>query len=177
VPGTGVPSWESKLAVEAHMHELGLPLTVLRPMAFMELMTDKEFFPPVSAWYLMPKLMGAHRPIPWICVDDLGAIATRAFADPDRFIGAGLKLAADICSIADCREIWTEIIGRAPRRFPMPVWLFKLFVGTDLITMWRWLRTGQVDVDPSETHEILPAALTVRKWMLSRRRHAKQQAR
>jgi uncharacterized protein YbjT (DUF2867 family) len=177
VPGTGVPSWESKLAVEAHMNELGLPLTVLRPMAFMELMTDKEFFPPVSAWYLMPKLMGAQRRIPWICVDDLGGIATRAFADPDRFIGAGLKLAADICSIAECREMWTEIMGRAPRRFPMPVWLFKRFVGTDLITMWRWLRTGHVDADPSETHEILPAALTVQKWMISRRTLAKQQAR
>jgi uncharacterized protein YbjT (DUF2867 family) len=177
VPGTGVPSWESKLAVEAYMHELGLPLTVLRPMAFMELMTDKEFFPPVSAWHLMPKLMGAHRPLPWICVDDLGAIATRAFGDPDRFIGAGLKLAADICSIAECREIWTEIMGRAPRRFRMPIWLFKRFVGTDLITMWRWLRTGQVDVDPLETHEILPAALTVRKWMVGRRTQVKQQAR
>jgi hypothetical protein len=33
----------------------------------------------------------------------------------------------------------------------MPEWLFKRFVGTDLITMWRWLRTGQVDVDPLET--------------------------
>jgi uncharacterized protein YbjT (DUF2867 family) len=176
VPGTGVPSWESKLAVEAHMNELGLPLTVLRPMAFMELMTDKEFFPPVSAW-LMPKLMGAQRRLPWICVDDLGAIATRAFADPDRFIGAGLKLAADICSIAECREMWSEVMGRAPRRFPMPVWLFKRFVGSDLITMWRWLRTGQVDVDPLETHEILPAALTVRKWMISRRTQAKQHAR
>lgn len=177
VPGTGVPSWESKLAVEAHMNQLGLPLTVLRPMAFMELMTDKEFFPPVSAWYLMPKLMGAQRQIPWICVDDLGAIATLAFADPDRFIGAGLKLAADICSIAECRDMWTEIMGRAPRRFPMPVWLFRRFVGTDLITMWRWLRTGQVDVDPLETREILPAALTVRKWMISRQTQAKQQAR
>jgi nucleoside-diphosphate-sugar epimerase len=78
VPGTGVPSWESKLAVEAHMHQLGLPLSVLRPMAFMELMTDKDFFPPVSAWYLMPKLMGAHRPLPWICADDLGAISDAA---------------------------------------------------------------------------------------------------
>jgi uncharacterized protein YbjT (DUF2867 family) len=176
VPGTGVPSWESKLAVEAHMHELGLPLTVLRPMAFMELMTDKEFFPPVSAWHLMPKLMGADRPLPWICVDDLGAIATRAFADPDRFIGAGLKLAADICSIAECRKLWTEIMGRAPRHFPMPVWLFERFVGTDLITMWRWLRTGHVDVDPLETHDILPAALTVREWMISRRTQPKQPA-
>jgi uncharacterized protein YbjT (DUF2867 family) len=177
VPGTGVPSWESKLAVEAHMRGLGLPLTVLRPMAFMELMTDREFFPPVSAWHLMPKLMGAHRPLPWICVDDLGAIARRAFADPDRFIGADLKLAAEIRSIAECREIWTEVVGRAPRRFPMPVWLFKRFVGNDLITMWRWLRTGQVDVDPLETHEILPTALTIRGWMVRRRTQAKHSVR
>jgi len=62
--------------------------------------------------------MGAQRRLPWICVDDLGAIATLAFADPDRFMGAGLKLAADICSIAECREMWTEVMGRAPRRFP-----------------------------------------------------------
>lgn len=172
VPGTGVPSWESKLAVEAHMNGLGLPLTVLRPMAFMELMTDKDLYPPVSAWHLMPKMIGAHRPLPWICVDDLGAIATRAFTDPGQFVGANLKLAADTRSIAECRETWTQIVGRAPRRFPMPVWLFKLFVGTDLITMWRWLRTGQVDVDPFETHQILPTALTVREWMVRRQTQA-----
>jgi hypothetical protein len=35
----------------------------------------------------MPKLMGADRPVLWLCVDDLGAIAARAFAEPDRFIG------------------------------------------------------------------------------------------
>ena len=81
--------------------------------------------------------MGAQRRLPWICVDDLGAIATRAFADPDRFIGAGLKLAADVCSIAACREMWTEIMGRAPRRFPMPVGCSSGFVGFDLITMCR----------------------------------------
>ena len=33
---TGVPSWETKLQIEEHMKALGLPLTTLRPMAFME---------------------------------------------------------------------------------------------------------------------------------------------
>src|ERR1041385_5851859 len=55
---TDIASWNSKLTVQAHIHALGLPLTVLRPMAFMELMTDKDFFPQVSTWSLMPKLMG-----------------------------------------------------------------------------------------------------------------------
>jgi uncharacterized protein YbjT (DUF2867 family) len=34
--GTGVGSFESKLDIEEHLAELGLPVTVLRPMAFME---------------------------------------------------------------------------------------------------------------------------------------------
>ena len=46
-PARGCRSGESKLVVQAHMEALGLPITVLRPTAFMELMTDKAFFPPV----------------------------------------------------------------------------------------------------------------------------------
>jgi hypothetical protein len=40
------------------MQALALPLTVLRPMAFMELMTDKAFFPPVSTWYVTGRSCG-----------------------------------------------------------------------------------------------------------------------
>jgi uncharacterized protein YbjT (DUF2867 family) len=169
---TGIASWNSKLAVQAHIRALGLPLTVLRPMAFMELMTDKDFFPPVSTWSLMPKLMGQDRPLGWICADDLGAIAARAFAEPDRFVGAELALAADVQSIAQCRQIWQDVYGRLPRRLPMPVWMFRRFVGSDLITMWRWLRTAAVEFDPTPTRELLPTALTVREWLVRRRTSA-----
>ncbi|MPY99038.1 MAG: NAD(P)H-binding protein [Actinophytocola sp.] len=163
--GTGVGSWDSKLAIEAHMRRLGLPLTVLRPMAFMELMTDRDYYPPVSTWHVMPKLMGADRPVVWLSVDDLGAIAALAFAEPSRFIGAALTLVADVQSIDDCRAIWRDVTGKPPRRFPMPVWLFERIVGTDLTTMWRWLRTATIPTDTSETLRILPTAVTVRQWL------------
>ena len=163
--GTGVGSWESKQVVQAYMEAAGLPVTVLRPMAFMELMSDRAFFPAVSTWHLMPKLMGADRPVPWLCVDDFGAIAARVFANPDRFIGEDIKLASEMRSIAECRTMWEAVMGRRPWRFPMPVWGFERFVGTDLTTMWRWLRTGHLDIDLSRTREILPTALTVREWL------------
>lgn len=67
--GTNIPSWETKLLIEDHMHALSLPLTILRPMAFMELMTEKKFFPAVGTWQVMPRLMGESRRLPWICVD------------------------------------------------------------------------------------------------------------
>ncbi|WP_309111112.1 NmrA/HSCARG family protein [Saccharothrix sp.] len=168
-PGTGVGSWESKLRVQAHLEALGLPLTVLRPMAFMELMTDKDFYPPVSAWHLMPKLVGEDRPLPWLTAQDLGAIAARAFAEPERFVGANIALASDIRTLAECRALWAERFGRRPRGFPMPVWLFEKFVGKDLTTMWRWLHDNPTDVDPARTYEILPGARTVRQWLAERR--------
>jgi uncharacterized protein YbjT (DUF2867 family) len=165
--GTGVPSWETKLQIEAHMKALELPLTILRPTAFMELMNHKKFFPPVAAWQVMPNLMGASRRLPWLCTEDLGVIGARAFADPHSFVGRDLTLASDVRSLEECRSIYREVMGRNPRRLPMPVWLFERFgfVGKDLTTMWRWLRTGYVDLDTSPTRAIHPEALTVGGWL------------
>jgi len=166
-PGTSIPSWETKLDIEAHIKALSLPLTILRPMAFMELMTEKKFFPAVGTWQLMPKLMGASRHLPWICVDDLGVIAAHAFASPERFVGKEVTLASDVQSLAECRKIYREIIGRNPPRLPMPLWLFERFgfVGRDLTAMWRWLRTGAIDLDTTATRALHPEALTVRAWL------------
>jgi uncharacterized protein YbjT (DUF2867 family) len=165
--GTGVPSWETKLQIEDHMRALELPLTILRPTAFMELMTHKKFFPPVAAWQLMPKLMGSSRRLPWLCTEDLGVIGARAFADPHSFVGRDMTLASDVRSLDECHSIYREVIGRDPRRFAMPVWLFERFgfVGKDLTAMWRWLRTGEVDLDTSPTRAIHPEALSVGGWL------------
>ena len=164
---TGVPSWETKLQVEDHIKALGLSLTVLRPMAFMELMTNKKFFPAVGAWHLMPRLMGSSRGVGWLCTDDLDVIAAKAFADPGLFVGKDLALASDVQSLDECRSIYREVMGRNPRRFPMPVWLFERFgfAGRDLTTMWRWLRTATIDLDTAPTREIHPDALTVGSWL------------
>lgn len=165
VPGTGVGSWESKLQVEAHMRTLGLPITVLRPMALMELMTDRVYYPPMSTWHVMPRLMGASRPVGWLAADDLGAIAARVFAQPERFVGQDLRLSSDVQSIAECRVLYRSVMGRAPRQFPMPVWLFERVTGTDLTTMWRWLRANEIDLDPGPTRAIHHEVMTVEEWL------------
>jgi uncharacterized protein YbjT (DUF2867 family) len=171
---TGIPSWDAKVAVTEHMRRLELPLTVLRPEAFMELMSDPAFYPAVGVWHVMPKLMGGRRLVPWLAVDDLGAIAASVFSEPSTYIGADIPLAADVKSIDECRAEWSAVFGKRPRRFRMPVWLFERVAGhagKDLPVMWRWLRTGSVPEDTSPTREILPAAMTLRGW-LERQRDA-----
>jgi uncharacterized protein YbjT (DUF2867 family) len=165
--GTGIPSWETKLQIEQHMQALGLPVTILRPMAFMELMNHPKFYPALATWHVMPELMGVSRPVAWLCTDDLGAIAARVFAAPERFVGQTLPLASDVQSLAQCRATYREVTGKNPARFPLPVWLFQRFgfIGRDLTTMWRWLRTATIALDTAPTRAIHPGALTVRDWL------------
>jgi uncharacterized protein YbjT (DUF2867 family) len=168
--GTGVPSWESKLPVEQHIRTVGVPFTILRPTAFMELMTDKKFYPAVGTWRIWPKLTGDDRPIPWLSVRDVGAITAKAFAEPEGFGSMELELAGDVQTLAACRSIFGEVMGRDPRSFPMPMWLFDQFTRHDVLTMWRWLRTGDATANLDATRAVLPEALTVRTWLEAIRR-------
>jgi uncharacterized protein YbjT (DUF2867 family) len=169
-----MPSWETKLRIEDHMQALALPLTILRPMAFMELMTHKKFFPVVATWHVMPRLIGAARPVGWLYTDDLGAIAAHAFSDSQRFVGKDLTLVSDVQSLAESRALYHEVIGTLSPQLPMPSWLFQRFgfVGRDLTTMWCWLRTAAIDLATASTRAIHLEALTVRAG-LSRQKAAR----
>jgi hypothetical protein len=94
------------------------------------------------------------------------------FADPDSFVGGDIPLAGDKRSIAECRDVWRGVRGRAPRRIPMPVGMFDRFVGRDLVAMWKWLSTSQVDADPADTWRIVPTVYTVDEWLSAHSRRA-----
>lgn len=167
-PGTGVASWDGKVHVAEYARSRGVPLTVLRPMAFMELMTDKDLYPAVATWHLMGKMVGEQRPLLWLSAQDLGSIAARAFSEPNSYIGADLPLAADLRSLAECRALWHRLTGRSPRRFPMPLWLFQRIVGPDLVRMWRWLASHDVDVKPDTARRHHPSAVSVEDFIRQR---------
>jgi hypothetical protein len=98
-------------------------------------------------------------------VQDLGAIAAKVFAHPDEYVGQDLALAADVQSLENCRQLYREVMGKYPPRFPMPLFLFERFVGKDIPAMWRWLRTHTINLDTTPTHQIHPEAMTVTTWL------------
>ena len=167
--GTGVPSWEAKVPVDDHIRSLGVSFTILRPTAFMELMTDRSFYPAVGTWRIWPRLTGADRPIPWLSIADTGEIAATVFDDPERFEGKDLPLAADLRTLDECRAFYREAVGRDPRTFPMPQFMFDRFTRGDPSALWVWLRTGEVSADVEGTRAILPSARSVREWLQTER--------
>ena len=129
----------SKLEVEAYMHGLGLPFTIVRPGPFMEMMTEREFFPPLGVWGMQTKIMGWDKPIPWIAVRDIGIINVRILEDPETWIGKGLTVFGDVKTMRECKKIFADVDGKQPFGLTLPLGLFKKMAGEDLIKMWGWL--------------------------------------
>lgn len=64
---SGIPHFDSKIEVEDHMRELGIPFTILRPMPFMELLSEKNS---IQQWlpgvYLLKSWAGIHHFHGWL---------------------------------------------------------------------------------------------------------------
>ncbi len=147
----------------------GIPATVYSPGPFMELMTEKSFVPAVGTWGVMDKVVGRSIRVPWIAVDDIGAIVARLFEGGDKFKGETFSLITDQKSLGECRKIYKRITGKNPLRIPMPVWFFKRVVSSELVEMWNWMIDYYDDRDVSDeiqsTRQIYPEASTVESWL------------
>jgi uncharacterized protein YbjT (DUF2867 family) len=171
-PNSGIAHFDGKLESEAYMRSLGLPLTVVRPGPFMELLTDKQFLPPLGIWGAGARVMGWDTPSPWIAVRDLGVAIANIFEAPDRWIGCEISLFGDVKSLGECRAIFEQVDGEKPFRLPLPLWLFGRMAGEEMIHMWRWLvechaRRGVDDLwqTVEASHDLCPDLLDVSGWL------------
>lgn len=170
--GTGIPHFENKLVVEDYMRELNLPFTIVRPTPFMELLSQKDFFPAMAAWGIEPKIVGWDTPVPWVAVHDIGIAVANAFEDPETWIGRDVTLMGDIKTLGESRNIFMAVDGKAPFRVPLPLWLFKKMAGDEFIQMWYWLvdyvkKTGRKGLLELGIHsrQLCPEPLDMESWL------------
>lgn len=164
----GVPQLESKWATEQLAWRSGVPTTVLRPNFFMELLTDRAFFPPFI-WGMLRKVVGPHKRLGWIALDDIGAAAAAAFAQPEHYCGRTITLCGDRRSVDECAELFTRVAGKRPFMLPMPRWFVRRFVSFELMALWEWAARSPVDDTVSETRAQFGAS-SMEQWLYSSRR-------
>lgn len=171
--GTGIPHFESKVVVERYMRELGLPTTAVRPTPFMELMTQKKFFPALGTWGTMPRVVGWKTPIPWVAVEDIGMAIANIFADPDTWIGRDVNnFAGDVQSLQACRALFKQVTGKKPFGVPLPAVLFQKMAGAEMVQMWRWMvdwieKEGPESLwaDVEASRQVYPEIHGVEEWL------------
>src|SRR6516225_9309326 len=134
---SGIDHWESKWEVEKYIRGLGLPATILRPVAFME----NYYIDQVEIGILQGKLIDpirADKPYQTIAADDIGAFAALAFERPQEFIGVALEIAGSELTNLEAAQVFSRVLGKPVkfRRLPMP--MVRLVLGKEFYQMFRW---------------------------------------
>jgi uncharacterized protein YbjT (DUF2867 family) len=108
--GMGQKHFESKWNIEQYIHSLGVPYTILRPVAFMENYNRSR------AYILNGTFQGRGLPpgkvTQLVATDDIAVFAEMAIAKPDQFLGKTIELAGDELTEAQIVEVFTKVIGR-----------------------------------------------------------------
>jgi len=166
---TGVPRFDAKPRIEAHIRELPLAATIIRPMIFMEMLVRPGFGLDEGR---LTSLIRPDRSIHLTAVDDIGKIVTAMFADKARFGGVTLKIASDRVTGHELEVAFTEVAGKpiTYARLPDEV----LAANVDLAHMASSLEDGPLaeHVDLNVMRELNPELLSFRSWLAGSGREA-----
>jgi uncharacterized protein YbjT (DUF2867 family) len=165
---SGIDHWESKWQIENHIRSLGLPATMLRPVAYME----NYYIDQVEIGLLKGKLMDpirADKPYQTIATDDIGAFAALAFERPGDFVGRALEIAGSELTNPEAAQVFSGVLGRPVKfqRLPMP--LVKLLMGKEFYQMFRWFNEAGFQADiPALRRQYPEVALkSLEEWLRS----------
>ena len=162
---TKIPHVESKGLIEEHIRALGLPVTVLRPVFFMDnfasyshpVLADGEF---VVSFALRPETR-----LLMISTRDIGVFAASAFEQPGRFLGQHIKIAgADLTGPA-IAETFGQVCGVPAHFVQLPIERLRAF-DEEVAKMFEWLDTRAADrPDFSALRAYHPGLMTLRTWL------------
>jgi len=160
---TGVPHFESKWAIEEHLRALGLPLTVLRPVYFMENLLG-AVRPDASGVLEVRLPLPAERSLQMVAVDDIGAFAALAFGDPATWVGRALELAGDERTGPETASLFAAVLGRPARFVSVPIAALAA-QSADLARMAEWFRDHGYRADIAALRQVRPELMSLETWI------------
>lgn len=163
---TGIPHWESKWQVEKTIRDLGLPATIIRPAAFMEM----YYIDQVEVGILKGKLadpIRGDKPYQTIATDNIGAFVALAFDRPQEFIGKELEIAGSELTNIEAAEVFSRVLGKPVKFQKLPLPLVRLILGKEFYLMFRWFNDAGFQADIPALRKRYPEVRlhTLEEWL------------
>lgn len=160
--GSGISYWESKWQIEQHIHAIGLPATILRPVRFME----NHAIPGLPLGGIvdgvLTHLFDPDVPVQLIAADDIGAFAALAFARPAAYLGEAIEIAGDELTPLQTVALISDVLEREITYRQVPVDAVGL--GEDAARAFANER-GLWQADIAALRERHPALLHFATWL------------
>jgi len=160
----GVAHFHTKYVVEQHVHQLGLPASIVRPSLFMENFTSFERPRLVDGVAVFRVPAHPQTPRQMIAVDDIGMVAADMFSRPGTFIGRTLEIAGDELTGPQVAERYTHITGQPARYEEQPIDEVRAF-NPDFAAMFTWLNEEGFRADIASLRIDYPQLTAFEPWL------------
>ncbi|MEU9271770.1 NmrA/HSCARG family protein [Streptomyces sp. NPDC048251] len=150
-----------KWQIEQHIHELGLPSTILRPAGFMEDFTSPARF-----------FQNGSLNVPWhdevvmnlVAIDDVGAFAALAFADPDTYVGRTMEIAGDRLTAPQIADALGKAADRTVPRTQIPLGMLWEHA-PEVAKVMTWANEAFYDIDLAPVRKAFPDLIDFDTWL------------
>jgi uncharacterized protein YbjT (DUF2867 family) len=150
-----------KWQIEAHIRALGVPATILRPGGFMEDFTSPARF-----------FQDGSLNVPWhddlvmnlIAIDDIGALAALAFAEPQAYLGTAMELAGDRLTAPRIADALSRAAGRPIGHARVPLDLLWEH-SPEAAKVFTWANESYFDADPGSLRSLYPGLMDFGAWL------------
>ncbi len=145
---TGLPHFDSKRTIERHIHELGVPATVIRPVSFMQNFEGRPSEGIRNGLLTLPIDEGVELRL--VDVDDVGSIVASAFAAPERYVGRTLELTGDALTVEELAGAFGHVLSREVEAIHVPVEETRVAMGDALADTYAWFNRRGYDAEATE---------------------------
>ena len=160
---SGVPHFQTKTRIEAHLRRLELPLTILRPVWFYE-NYNRYGMQQVGDAYEIRMPIRPKTSLQMIAVDDVGSFATLALGQRDEWIGRELEIAGDELTMAQIAET-IQIYSHVHTDFvQVPAEEIRAY-NEDTALMYAYFEREGYQADLLQLRRMLPDLTTFAEWL------------
>lgn len=170
---TGMGHFDTKAGIEAHIRKLPINATVIRPVAFMEMLMMPGFGLDQDRFNFFAE---PDQPFQLLAVEDIGKFVAAILGDPVRFGGATIEVASDTVTGRMLEARFSAAAGRpiTYARFPDEVLSANPFLAKLTALFDAGRLTGEADLDA--LRRINPELQSFKSWLDGAGREAFEKA-
>ena len=142
---TGIPHFDSKMRVEQHIKQIGVPHTIIGPAFFMENMLSPMWVPHLRNGDF-PIALSAQFRLHQICTADIAVFAVHVLENRNDFLGRRIDIASDAPTIQHMAEVVSRFAGHPINHVELPIEAVSSF-SEDLAIMFQWFRDEGMNID------------------------------
>jgi uncharacterized protein YbjT (DUF2867 family) len=160
---TGIPHFESKATNERYMRSIDLPLTVLRPVYFMENFNSPNAQNLIASGRFIMAL-DPNKQLQLISVEDIGFIAAMALDNKDDWLGRSMEIAGDSLTIPQIAQKFSAALGQKVEFVEQQLQELKK-IDNERFLMMKWLNESGYQADIAALRAIHPSLMDLEQWL------------